>query len=207
MMFKRKRRKIQKMGKLFVLMGKSASGKDAAYKRLLQDAELGLKPYVGYTTRPVRENEQDGREYFFVTPDELERLERSGKVIEKRTYHSVHGDWHYFSVDDGKVDLDSSNYLYIGTPEAYVPLRDHYGASRVIPIYMQVEDGERLSRALARERKETTPRYAEMCRRFLGDTKDFSDEKLEQAGIEKRFDNIDFEECISQIKEYIRSLS
>lgn len=192
------------MGKIFILTGKSASGKDAVYKRLLMDQSLNLNPYVGYTTRPMREGEENGKEYFFVTPEDLRRMEEAGKLIEKRTYHTVHGDWHYFSVDDDRLDLNSQNYLYIGTLESFLPLRDYYGKETVIPLYLQVEDGERLLRAIARERSQQTPKYAEMCRRFLVDSEDFSEDKIKAAGITKRFDNTDLETCIKQVTEYVR---
>ena len=54
------------MGKIFYLMGKSSSGKDTMFKKLIEDKTLGLKTIVGYTTRPMREGECDGVEYFFV---------------------------------------------------------------------------------------------------------------------------------------------
>lgn len=54
------------MGKIYYLMGKSASGKDHIYEHLIQETALDLKPFVLYTTRPIRSGEQDGREYFFV---------------------------------------------------------------------------------------------------------------------------------------------
>lgn len=73
------------------------------------------------------------------------------------------------------------------------------------PIYVEVEDGERLKRALAREELQETPRYAEMCRRFLADTEDFSQENLERAGIRRRFQNVELESCMEEIREYIRS--
>ena len=44
---------------------------------------------------------------------------------------------------------------------------------------MGVEDGERLSRALNRERMQESPKYEELCRRFLSDAKDFSEERYE----------------------------
>lgn len=53
------------MGKIFYLMGKSSSGKDTIFKALLSDGELSLKQIVPYTTRPIREGEQNGVEYFF----------------------------------------------------------------------------------------------------------------------------------------------
>ena len=57
------------------------------------------------------------------------------------------------------------------------------------PIYIEVDDGERLQRALDRERSQDTPQYAEMCRRFLADSADFSEENVARAGIRKRFYN------------------
>lgn len=49
------------MGKIFYIMGKSSSGKDTIYSRLLEDSQLGLSRIVLYTTRPMREGEQEGR--------------------------------------------------------------------------------------------------------------------------------------------------
>ena len=46
--------------------------------------------------------------------------------------------------------------------------------------------------------------YDELCRRFLADSKDFSEENLRAAGIEKRFQNVDLEECIEAIEREIR---
>ena len=44
------------------------------------------------------------------------------------------------------------------------------------------------------------PRYAEMCRRFLADCEDFSEEKIGDCGIIKRYANIELEQCVRQIK-------
>ena len=191
------------MGKIFFITGKSASGKDAIYTRLLENKALALTPYVGYTTRPMRRGEQNGVEYFFTTEDELAGFESSGTLIEKRVYHTVYGDWYYYSVDSENVDLTAHDYLYIGTLESFVKIRDYYGADRVIPLYIEVEDGQRLLRAIKREQKQQTPGYKEMCRRFILDSEDFSEENLEAAGITKRFENSDFEECVKELTDYI----
>lgn len=74
----------------------------------------------------------------------------------------------------------------------------------MIPIYIEVEDGERLQRALTRERGQQEPKYAELCRRFLADSEDFAEEKIAEAGIEKRFRNRDLKESIEEISEYIK---
>ena len=187
------------MGNLYVVMGKSATGKDTIYRKLIQKKELELRPVVPYTTRPIREGEQNGENYFFVTADRMEELERQGRVIERRSYETVHGIWHYFTADDGQIDLSRGNYLMIGTLEAYEKIRAYYGKEAVIPLYIQVEDGLRLSRALERERQQSEPRYAEMCRRFLADQKDFSEEELERLAIRKRYENTDLEDCLRMI--------
>ncbi|MEE1248908.1 MAG: guanylate kinase [Lachnospiraceae bacterium] len=199
------------MGKIYCLFGKSSSGKDTLFKMLLEKKELDLKTIIPYTTRPIRMGERDGVEYHFSTEAEVEELEKQGKIIELRSYQTVHGVWKYFTVNDNQIDLSSCNYLIIGTLESYIKMRDYFGAEHLIPIYVEVEDGIRLERALARERAQDTPKYAEMCRRFLADSEDFSEEKLKAAGIKIRFENtnllITCETIVSYIKEDMRGES
>lgn len=182
-------------------MGKSSCGKDTIYKHLLD--KMDLKRVVLYTTRPIREQEQDGVEYHFCTVEEAEALEKAGKIIEKRVYQTIHGPWEYFTVDDGSIDLSKWDYLMIGTLEAYESLCNYYTKEAIVPIYIEVEDGVRLARALERERQQQTPKYEEMCRRFLGDAKDFSEKRLEECGITKVFENQELEETVTQVMDYI----
>lgn len=185
-------------------MGKSASGKDTVFSRLINDNKLSLERMVPYTTRPMRSGETDGVEYHFTDIDGLKSLRDDGKVIEERCYHTVHGDWHYFTVDDENVSRDK-DYLLIGTLEVYTKLVSYFGLDRVVPLYIEIDDGERLQRALQRERSQDNPKYAEMCRRYLADCEDFSEDKIALAGIVKRYDNSNLEECIGSIKEDILS--
>ena len=186
------------MGKIYYIMGKSSSGKDTLYKEVLK-ALPKLKTLVLYTTRPIREGEQEGIEYHFVTDEELERFEKAGKIIEERTYDTVYGAWKYATIEDGQINLAAYDYLVIGTLESYAGMKKCYGAENLVPIYIEVEDGERLSRALSRERQQEQPKYEEMCRRFLADQKDFSEENLEEAGIVRRYYNDDKVQCLEKI--------
>lgn len=197
--------KEKKMGKIFYIMGKSASGKDKIYKALLEKQDLDLHRLVLYTTRPIRSGEVNGNEYFFVDNDKFQEMKRLGKVIEYRSYQTVQGVWTYFTGDDGQLDLENWNYLGIGTLESYEKLKIYFGEEKICPIYIQVEDGERLARALRREGKQPIPQYAEMCRRFLADCDDFSEEKILSAGIKVRFENVDLQTCIQEIKDYINA--
>jgi guanylate kinase len=161
------------MGKIFYMMGKSASGKDTIYKRILQECSF-LRKIVLYTTRPMRDGETDGKEYHFTSQEKLCSYLEQGKVIEMRTYQTVAGPWSYATVDDGTIDLAHENYLAIGTLESYEKVLAYYGSDYVEPIYITVDDGVRMERALARERQQSHPNYAEMCRRYLADEADFS---------------------------------
>lgn len=188
------------MGKIFYLMGKSASGKDTIYKRLLNECP-GLRPLILYTTRPMRDGESQGVEYYFVSQEELKNFEDAGKIIELRKYQTVAGIWSYATIDNGELGYDHENYLAIGTLESYKKMLDYFGKDIIIPIYIVVEDGLRLERALIRERQQKVPNYMELCRRFLADEKDFSPEKLEINQINKFYENNDLEQCIMEIKK------
>ena len=191
------------MGKLFYVIGKSSTGKDTIYKSLMEDEKLSLQPFVMYTTRPMRAGETPGVEYYFTDEESLSQMEKEGKVIEVRAYQTVHGVWKYFTADSERIDLERGNYAMIGVLDSFCAARDYYGADKVVPIYVEVEDGERLQRALDRERTQETPKYAELCRRFLADSQDFSEDHIREAGIQKRFINKNLQECLQEITAYI----
>lgn len=190
------------MSKIFYIMGKSASGKDSIFKKVKEQMPE-LKTIVIYTTRPIREGETEGVEYHFVDDLKCDELEKKGKIIELRAYDTVHGIWKYFTVDDGQFDAEE-NYIAIGTLESYRDMRNYLGAEKLVPIYIEVEDGVRLERALKREQTQKEPKYEELCRRFLADAVDFSVDKLEEVGITFRFLNEDMDKCIEEIILFIR---
>lgn len=194
------------MGKIFYIMGKSASGKDSLYKKLKEDKDLCLKEVVLYTTRPVRSGEENGKDYFFVDEDEVNKWIRLNKVIELRSYNTVHGVWKYFTADDGQINLsENSNYIMVGTLESYEKTKQYYGDKALIPLYIWVEDGVRLGRALYRERMQQNPKYSELCRRFLADEEDFSTNKLSRCGIKDFYENEDLNNCYRLLKDKILS--
>ena len=192
------------MGKIFLLMGKSSSGKDTIYRELMREKDLGLKKVVSYTTRPMREGETDGVQYLFKNEEEYKQLRADNKIIEERAYNTKCGIWRYFTADDGQIDLSDGDYLIIGTLESYCYIRDYFGKENVVPVYIDTSARTRLERAMHREDEQENPRYDEMCRRFLADEEDFSETKLSEAKIEKRFENnAEIDDCIKEITEYI----
>ena len=163
------------MGRIFCIAGKSGSGKDTLYKAVLKKYAGAVTPVIPCTTRPMREGEIDGENYFFVTDAELQRLEDQGRVIEKRVYATVQGPWTYFTpAFDPEPGRD---YILITTLEGIHSFLRVFGRA-VRPVLLTLPDGQRLHRCLEREDAQKCPDYAELCRRYLADERDFAPEKL-----------------------------
>lgn len=193
------------MPKIAFIMGKSASGKDKIYKHLVDNKALQLNTVTLYTTRPKRVGETDGLEYYFVDDEKAVAMESNGRIIELRAYDTVYGVWKYFTADDGQIDVKSDKkYIVIGTLEAYDKFCEYFGRDELLPVYIEVDDGVRLLRAVNREIKQDNPKYDELCRRFLADAVDFSEDNIAKSGIERRFyNNGELNDCIEEITNVI----
>ena len=203
------------MGKIFIVMGKTSSGKDTVYKRVLEHLTLNQgvrapKTVVIYTTRPMRPGETNGVEYFFVTEEELKTFREQGKVMEERCFQTVHGPWYYFTVNDGQIDLEHHSYMMINTLAGFEMIRSYYNKQNeddvVIPVYIEADAKERLIRYINRESMQKKPNYSEVCRRFLADEADFAEEELARLGITKRYFNRELDVCCSEIETDVKAL-
>jgi guanylate kinase len=177
------------MGKIVCIIGKSAVGKDRIYKELKEIFKDKLKTIIPYTTRPQRENEIDGFTYNFIDNEKMCELERDEKIIEKRLYKTIEGLWTYATIDDGTIDLENNSYIYIATIESLYSMRRKFGYNNIIPIYIECDDCVRIQRAIDREH--SSHAYSEMCRRWLQDEQDFSDEIIKDANVNIFYNNID----------------
>lgn len=192
--------------KLIYIMGKSSSGKDTIYSVLKE--KMNVNTYVMYTTRPKREDEIDGVNYNFISDEEMQEYidgEKSSQLIEYRTYNTVHGPWTYATISDEQF-ITENDMIMVGTLESYVKVKENFQHKKgveLFPIYIEVPDNIRLKRAIEREEKQKSPKFVELCRRFIADSKDFSEENIKRVGINKRFQNLDLNECISEILEYM----
>ena len=196
------------MANMSYIMGKSATGKDTIYNRIKQ--EISINNYVLYTTRPIRTGENEGIDYFFVTANQISEFVNRGKVIESRTYNTVHGPWTYATIADEQLKQEG-DILTVGTLESYVKLKDYFKDNDEVdikPIYIAIDEEERRKRAEAREARQKEPKYAEMERRLKADNIDFSEEKLKEAGITEKetFYNYDLDTCVDKILQYIQNI-
>ena len=133
-------------------------------------------------------------------------IEEGSKVMEYRTYDTVYGPWTYATIMDQQFESEK-DLIMEGTLESYNAIKKYFEKSdkiEVIPIYIEIDDGIRLERALKREREQENPKYEELCRRFLADSKDFSEDKIKESGIIKRFQNIDLNDCVQEIIDFIK---
>ena len=196
---------------IYYLMGKSASGKDSIFHILLE--KTGWKQLIPYTTRPMREGEVEGQEYHFISEEDFQDYIASGKMAEYRVYDTVFGKWYYGTVlaednatkkDVGTASRAGENMLAIGTLESYLQLKTKLGRESIFPIYIEVPTELRLKRALLREEGRGKLTEEEIQRRFKADDEDFSEEKLKEAEIGKRYQNITLLDCVEEI---LRDLS
>lgn len=164
------------MNKIVFYMGPSSSGKDTFFAKTLSLYEI--QKITPLTTRPKRVNEVDGREYYFLNEEEMNKLFLEHKLIDKRDYNTVNGIWSY-AISKEFIKIDLYNYLTINTWEGYKNFLKYYQKDMLIPVYFQIDDGIRLQRALDREKQAKNSDYAEMCRRFLADAKDFTEELID----------------------------
>jgi guanylate kinase len=74
-------------GNLFVVAAPSGAGKSSLVKALLE-LDSQVQPSVSHTTRPPRGQEKHGREYFFVAPEEFDRMVLANAFVE---WAHVHG--------------------------------------------------------------------------------------------------------------------
>ena len=184
------------MGRIICLLGKSGTGKDTLFRLALSTGEL--RPLIPYTTRPRRLEEVDGLNYHFVTAAEMERMEAAGQIIERRTYQTTQGPWHYFTA--AAALAPDSDYILITTPAALPAIVACFGTKRVVAVLLEAGDQVRLERSIRREAGQPRPDFAEVCRRYLSDEADFAGPLLPEA-VPRGYIDADHspEDCLFQL--------
>lgn len=152
--------------KLVALIGKAGSGKDSVLANLVlnKGRELNLKPIVSCTSRPPRDYEIEGKDYYFHTQEEMEKKIERGEMLEMTKFN----DWYYGTSKDS-LDEDKIN-IGVFNPEGVENLYNKLGDDLTV-IWIQASDKTRLVRQLSREKE---PNCEEICRRYQTDKFDFN---------------------------------
>lgn len=171
--------------KIVFVIGKSGSGKDTILKNVDKFAEhdnLNVKRWVMHTTRPIRPNEEDGKDYYFDDIEKYKEYQDNNDIVESREYHiSDNESWYYYMVGS---DLEESNNIYLqSTPDAILKIEEYF--KKKYPdinfkdicevVYIDANDTSRLFRSIKREslKPKDEINCSEICRRFLAEEKEF----------------------------------
>ena len=151
-----KRRRRHPMNKRVIIVGKGGSGKDHLRKSL---SEMGYKYCVSHTSRPSREGEEDGVDYFFVTIEKVSDPD----FLEKNFYEWVtFNGWFYGT----SVSEFKQSDLLIMTPSGVEKLR-HEDREDSHIIYLDIPEDIRRQRLLSRRDAD------DVERRLAADQADF----------------------------------
>ena len=192
------------MGKLYLLIGKTNAGKDTVFKNVLK--MTNLKPVVPYTTRQKRPGEIDDVDYHFVDNHFFNACLRSDEILEYRSYNTTKGRVFYFETKES-IDLTSEiDYILVCTAEAAQSIKDKLGNDNVIVIYLYADDFLRLKRYVNRESLSSNPDALEICRRFLHESEEYEDERLDKLGVDLKLENDNLENCVKQFLDFYKSI-
>ena len=156
---------MEKKIKILALFGKSASGKDTIQKWITTNFPALTKGIVSCTTRPPRDGEQEGVDYFFLTDEQFAAKVLDGSMLEATSFR----EWFYGTALD-QLNPDKINIGVFNITGVECILDDP--RLDVVPVWVHASDKTRLRRSLDRE---DNPDCKEICRRFLADEKDFDE--------------------------------
>lgn len=182
--------------KIIVLSGKSASGKNHISNECKK--RFDMNELISYTTRPRREGEREGVEYYFINDEDIKEKANKGELLEIREYKTIYGKW-YYSL--GVKELKKNNPICILDYKGLKELERKVGKTNIISIFIDVNDEVRLKRALSRE-KIDHEKEQEIIRRLEADDKDFKYEIINKDYdyIVKNNNKSDLNEILELIK-------
>lgn len=157
------------MGKLIIIMGVSASGKDTLLNEIVKN---GIPRMVSYTTRPMRQGEEEGIHYNFVTKEQFDEDVANDDVIEHREYNVADGSTWYYYFKKNTINLANGDYCCISDVKGTSDLVNYFGKANTTVVWLNTPLDTCIMRSLLRE-SPTTIKVKEMCRRMLSDIEEF----------------------------------
>lgn len=156
--------------KIIAIIGQAGSGKDYFARQLLESNLIPNSNKIIITsTRPIREHEENNKDYHFVDIDTFTTKMLTGELIEATTFRN----WYYgTSIND--LDKDKIN-IGVYNPEAVEILVESSNLD-IFLVYVTASDKTRLLRQLNREEK---PDCDEIVRRYTADQNDFRKSRIE----------------------------
>ena len=167
--------------KLFVLLSESSGGKDTLLNMIVKNEFL--KPVISTTTRKMRSNEEQDREYHFVTKEEFMLMEAKDEFLETTSYLIPSEGIVKYGLAKKDVVLSKSSYVVILNPIGLQQVEEQLGKENVVSIYIHRNDKDRFISYLNREEKRFDLILDDAYERYKRDLNDF-------AGIETKVDYV-----------------
>ena len=181
--------------KIILLVGKSGAGKDTLARLFsLNHPEVGL--VISTTSRPMRENEQDGKDYFFITQEEFDKKIESGAFWEHKVYMAYKDDelqaWKY-GLEKEKNKLEFGSFIIPFDLERAWKLKEVL-KNNIVVIYIDAPAELRKARAAARDKNFNDKEWQ---RRAMDEDRVFKNVEKEVDYFVK---NDNLEVCLKQIE-------
>lgn len=181
------------MKKIIVLLGASATGKDTVAKHISEKYNIPMA--ISYTTRPMRSNETQGVEYYFISDDEMHEKFKNGEVIEHTSYYIQSEDVSY-TYANVVEEFEKGDYvLTILNPHGLYQFNKSQYKDNLVSIMLNCDDRVRLVRSLNRDENVNVN---EVLDRFRRDELDFIERRPKtdyeidtNKPLEEVFNNID----------------
>ena len=149
---------------LIAIYGPSGCGKDTIKRAILKKDKVLFNNIIGATTRPKREKEINGKDYYFMSNEEFAENILNCNMMEATSFNG----WFYGTLRTSLI-LNKIN-IGIFNMEALQTLLEDYEELNILPVWISVNNKERLIRTLNREKN---PNCTEICRRFIADYNDY----------------------------------
>lgn len=175
------------MYNIIALMGQAGTGKDTILKKILATYPEKFNEIISCTTRPMREGEAEGVNYFYLTEEQFADKILNNEMLEASLHH-----WYYGT----SYDTLRSDVINIGVfnPEGIYSLLESKDVNLKV-FYIRATDKTRLLRQLNREKD---PDVDEIIRRYGTDKIDFVDLNFRHTEIwNEEEESLDF--CVEYI--------
>lgn len=131
---------------LICILGLSASGKD--YATNLLSERYKLNRIVQHTTRPIRSNEINGKDYFFVDEELFLRMVNEDCFLSTRLFNTKFGDW-YYGITKDSMEKSKNSIICIDI-EGLIQIKDTINQENIISIFIEADYDIREERAKKR---------------------------------------------------------
>lgn len=151
---------------MIILLGKTSSGKDTILNHLI--TRYDYKKVITYTTRPMRDGEEQDATYHFISENDFKQKIENGFFAEWKTYNTEFGIWFYGTALEDLANADDKSIIIL-TPQGYLDIKNKL-FNNVVSVYISANNETIKKRLLKRGDDKN-----EAQRRLEHDNKDFTD--------------------------------